>query len=51
MNDNAAVYELDRAARPKAWDEAAFQRAFRHDISIVDNRVRIRVAPDHASAG
>jgi hypothetical protein len=35
------VYERDRTARAEAWDEAVFHRAFRHDISILDNRVRI----------
>jgi pimeloyl-ACP methyl ester carboxylesterase len=51
MNDDAAVYECDRTARAEAWDEAAFHRAFRHDISILDNRVRIHyVAGTHGPA-
>jgi pimeloyl-ACP methyl ester carboxylesterase len=40
MNDDA-LYEQDRASRAETWDEAAFHRTFRHDISISDNRVRI----------
>jgi pimeloyl-ACP methyl ester carboxylesterase len=51
MHDDAAVYDLDRTARTKAWDEAAFQRTFRHDVSIVENRVRIHyVAGGHGPA-
>jgi pimeloyl-ACP methyl ester carboxylesterase len=51
MNDDAAVYERDRATRAEGWDEAAFRRTFRDGISLSDNRVRIHyVAGGHGPA-
>jgi pimeloyl-ACP methyl ester carboxylesterase len=41
MNDDAAVYERDRATRAERWDQVAFQRTFRDGISLSGNRVRI----------
>jgi hypothetical protein len=41
LDNDAALYERDRAVRTAPWDETAFRRVFRHEIASVNGPVRI----------